>query len=87
MKPMWASKDYALLLFLATLWSTSFMFIKVGVESVGPLTLASARLGLAAVILYTWLRSRGYRLPRDARSWGVVAFVGLVGNALPFTLL
>jgi len=87
MKPMWISKDYALLLFLATLWSTSFVFIKVGVESVGPLTLASARLGIAAVILYTWLRSRGYRLPRDARSWGVVAFVGLVGNALPFTLL
>jgi len=87
MKPMWLSKDYALLLILATLWSTSFVFIKVGVESVGPLTLASARLGIAAVLLYTWLRSRGHRLPRDARSWGIFAFIGLVGNTLPFTLI
>ncbi|MDP6551235.1 MAG: DMT family transporter [Arenicellales bacterium] len=84
---MWVSKDYALLLILATLWSGSFAFIKVGVESVGPMTLTSARLGIAAVILYAWLRIRGYRLPRDARSWGVFVFIGLVGNALPFTLI
>ena len=87
MKPAWASKDYALLLLLATLWSTSFAFIKVGVESVGPMTLTSARLGIAMVLLYAWLRFRGYRLPRDGRSWMMFGLIGLIGNALPFTLI
>ncbi len=87
MKPVWVCKDYALLLLLATLWSTSFAFIKVGVESVGPMTLTSARLGIAAVLLYTWLRFRGYRLPRDSRSWIMFGLIGLIGNALPFTLI
>jgi len=87
MKPAWASKDYALLLLLATLWSTSFAFIKVGVESVGPMTLTSARLGIAMVLLYAWLRFRGYQLPRDGRSWMMFGLIGLIGNALPFTLI
>ena len=87
MKPMWISKDYALLLTLATLWSTSFVFIKVAVQSVGPMTLTSARLGIAAAILYAGLRLRGHRLPRDRRSWAVFAVIGLLGNTLPFTLI
>ena len=87
MKPMWISKDYALLLTLATLWSTSFVFIKIGVQSVGPMTLTSARLGIAAAILYAGLRLRGHRLPRDRRSWAVFAVIGLLGNTLPFTLI
>ncbi len=87
MKPAWASKDYALLLLLATLWSTSFAFIKVGVESVGPMTLTSARLGIAVVLLYAWLRFRGHQLPRDRRSWLMFGLIGLIGNALPFTLI
>ena len=87
MKPMWISKDYALLLTLATLWSTSFVFIKIGVQSVGPMTLTSARLGIAAVILHAGLRLRGHRLPRDRRSWAVFAVIGLLGNTLPFTLI
>ena len=87
MKPMWISKDYALLLTLATLWSTSFVSIKIGVQSVGPMTLTSARLGIAAAILYAGLRLRGHRLPRDRRSWAVFAVIGLLGNTLPFTLI
>ena len=87
MKPMWISKDYALLLTLAMLWSTSFVFIKIGVQSVGPMTLTSARLGIAAAILYAGLRLRGHRLPRDRQSWAVFAVIGLLGNTLPFTLI
>ncbi len=81
------SKNYTLLLILATMWSASFAFIKVGVESVGPLTLTWSRLAIAALILYVWLKIKGRSLPTDIRSWGVFAFIGLVGNALPFSLI
>ena len=80
-------KHYALLFLLATMWSGSFAFIKIGVQSVGPLTLTWARLAIAAVILDIWLKIKNGRLPSDLQSWGVFAFIGLVGNALPFSLI
>ncbi len=82
-----APKDYALLLGLAMIWSGSFVFIKIGVDTVGPLTLTAARLGIAAGVLYLWLRINGERLPRDRTSLKIFAFIGLFGNALPFTLI
>jgi drug/metabolite transporter (DMT)-like permease len=82
-----APKDYALLVGLAIIWSGSFVFIKIGVDTVGPLTLTAARLGIAAGVLYLWLKINGERLPRDATSLKIFAFIGLFGNALPFTLI
>lgn len=81
------AKDYALLLLLAIMWSGSFAFIKIGVATIGPLALTSARLGIAAVILYVWLRINGQHLPRDPTSVMIFAFLGLFGNALPFSLI
>ncbi len=43
--------DLALLLLLATLWGGSYSFIKVGVETIPPVTLIAARTLLAGAIL------------------------------------
>ena len=75
-----APKDYALLVGLAIIWSGSFVFIKIGVDTVGPLTLTAARLGIAAGVLYLWLKINGERLPRDATSLKIFAFIGLFGT-------
>ena len=80
-------KNYSLLLLLAVLWSGSFAFIKIGVESVGPLTLTWARLSIAAVLLMIWLKLNSIRLPRNLGYWKICAFIGLIGNALPFSLI
>ena len=80
-------KNYSLLLLLAVLWSGSFAFIKIGVESVGPLTLTWARLSIAAVLLIIWLKLNSIRLPRNLGYWKICAFIGLIGNALPFSLI
>ncbi|MCZ6607589.1 MAG: hypothetical protein O7A64_07975, partial [Alphaproteobacteria bacterium] len=44
-----------LLVFLATLWSSSFAAIKIAVGTIPPLTLAAGRIGLAAVVLYAFI--------------------------------
>ncbi|GMQ90546.1 MAG: EamA family transporter [Gammaproteobacteria bacterium] len=63
------------------------MFIKVGVETIPPLTLAAGRLLLAAVLLAWYAAGSGYRLWGNYRLWGVFLFIGFFGNALPFTLI
>jgi drug/metabolite transporter (DMT)-like permease len=80
-------RELSLLLLLAAIWSSSFMFIKVGVGSIPPATLASGRLLLAAVILTAFAYARGHRLPLTLHAWGIFAFVGVVGNAIPFALI
>ena len=76
-----------LLILLASLWSSSFAAIKVGVGTIPPLTLAAGRIAVAAAVLYALIALRGQRLPRSARLWALFFLIGITGNALPFTLI
>ncbi|HEX7165959.1 MAG TPA: DMT family transporter [Acidimicrobiales bacterium] len=72
---------------LALIWGWSFLFIKVAVEGMPPSTVAGARIALGAVVMAIVLRARSIDLPRDRRVWGHLAVQGIVGSAIPFTLL
>jgi len=74
------------LFFLAFLWGPSFVFIKIAVQEIPPLTLVVLRVGFAAVILYTILRLKGLRLPTDKKMWRHFSILGLFAHALPFFL-
>lgn len=79
-------RDLALLVLVAGLWSSSFLLIKVALPAFPPFTLAAARLAIGAAVLLPFaLRAGGPRL--DAQTVGAMIFVGLFGNALPFTLI
>ncbi|GID96314.1 DMT family transporter [Amorphoplanes digitatis] len=73
-------------LVLAAIWGTSFLFIKVGVRELHPLWLTFGRVAAGALILLAVLAVTRDRLPRDARLWGHLAVVALLGVVLPFTL-
>src|SRR3954454_3073336 len=76
-----------LLLLLSTLWGASYAFIRVGVETVPPLTFMAARTSIAAALLLAVMRWRGVRLPRDGARWRRVALQAVLNSVLPFTLL
>jgi len=80
-------RHLALMFLLALIWSSSFMAIKVGVETIPPLTLAAVRVILAAVILYGATLLRGERLAGGLRFWTFCFLLGVIGNGLPFTLI
>ncbi len=79
-------KNFFLLLFLAALWGPSFVFIKMAVETIPPLTLVLGRVGLAAIILYVVLRVQNGRLPQSPTIWKHIAIVALIHNTIPFVL-
>jgi drug/metabolite transporter (DMT)-like permease len=75
------------LVLLSFIWGWSFLFIKVAVEGLTPTTVACTRVALGAAFLLAFLRAKGQALPRDPTVWRRLAVVGLVGSALPFTML
>jgi drug/metabolite transporter (DMT)-like permease len=79
-------RNFTWLLLLASLWGPSFLFIKVAVGEIPPLTLVTGRVGIAAILLYIVLRIQGRNLPKFGPIWQHFAVVGFFSNALPFTL-
>jgi drug/metabolite transporter (DMT)-like permease len=79
--------EIVLLLSLATIWSSSFGFIKVAVETIPPFSVTAGRLSLAAVVILAYARLRGHRFPDEPGLWAKFLLVGLFGNALPFALI
>lgn len=74
------------LLLLAALWGPSFLFIKVAVAELPPLSIAASRVLIGATFLLVVLRIQHKQLPRDRRVLRHLALVALVHNALPFVL-
>ncbi len=79
--------ELALLGLLATLWGASYGFIKVGVETIPPVTLIAARTLIAGVILLLVMRLRGIALPDDRGLWLSFLVQACLNSVVPFTLI
>lgn len=78
---------WLLLIALTLLWAPSFLLIKIGLEEMPPLSIATSRLAIAAIILFIVLRARGGGAPRDRKTWLALAFMAFFGSALPFAAI
>ena len=73
-------------LVLGAIWGCSFLFIKLGLESLTPIGVAFGRVTIGAVVLLVIARATGTRFPRDRRTWWHLSVVGLLFCSIPFTL-
>jgi drug/metabolite transporter (DMT)-like permease len=85
------NRRYGLMLVaLALIWGSSFMFIKVAVRDLTPSTLILGRLGLAALtlgIVVPMLVGVRLALAELRAHWPALVIVGLLNTAVPFWLL
>ena len=72
---------------LALAWGTSYMFIKIAVQTVQPVALVAVRLLIGSLGLLVVLRLRQVRLPRQITIWRHLAVIALINVALPFVLI
>ena len=79
--------DWLLLLALAAMWGSSFMFNRIAVASLPPWTVVAGRIGVAALVLTVILYATGRRLPPPGRGWAPYALIAVIGNAIPFYLI
>lgn len=62
-------------------------FVGVAVTELPPLTIATLRVGLAAITLWGIALFMGLRPPRSTVVWGTFLVMGLLNNAIPFVLI
>jgi drug/metabolite transporter (DMT)-like permease len=79
--------DWLTFFALGVCWGTSYLFIKIGVESLTPFTLIAGRLAIGATLLGVALRVSGERLPREARVYGHFAMMAILSIVIPFSLI
>ncbi len=80
-------RELALLLALSTCWGGSYTFIRIGVETIPPVTLIAARTLVAGLLLLGIARGRGLHLPRDGRTWTAFLLQAVLNSVVPFTLI
>lgn len=79
--------ELALLLALATLWGGSYTFIKLGVETIPPITLIATRTGIAGLLLLVIMWMRGVSMPTDLATWRRFILQACLNSVIPWTLI
>ncbi len=83
MKP----KDWFIFFLLGGIWSSSFLWIKIAVQEIGPVTLVACRVLFGLVFGIIVVAVTRTRLPRDARQWLPLLVLGISNVAIPFFLI
>jgi drug/metabolite transporter (DMT)-like permease len=80
-------RELALLLLLSTLWGASYSFIKIGVETLPPITFMAGRTIIAGAVLLAVLHARGLRMPAGRATWLYFLVQACLNSVVPFTLI
>jgi len=82
-----APSHFIYLILLAVMWGTAFLFVKISLDSIPPLTIAAGRITIGAVIISLIALKVGVKLPTDLSQWLHCSLIGIAGNVIPFFLL
>lgn len=81
-------RDWGGVITLGLIWGATFMVVAITLEGYSPVTVATARTTLGAMMLLLLMRLTGRRLPSiDGALWVSITVIGVLSTALPFVLL
>lgn len=83
MKP----KHWFAFILLGAIWSSSFLWIKIAVREVGPMTLVAYRVLFGLLFGIVVILFQRARLPRDLKTWLPILVLGISNVAVPFFLI
>lgn len=72
---------------LSIIWGSTWLAIKIGLESLPPFYGVFFRFLLAALILFGIMKVRGMAIPTDGESWKLFTAMGLLSLGLPFSII
>ncbi|MCP4878766.1 MAG: DMT family transporter [Gammaproteobacteria bacterium] len=79
--------DVAKLIFLGAIWGSAFLFISISLNDFGPISIATWRVSLGAVVLVVIAMLIRQKFPRGSRNWRNIVIVGCLNSAVPFFLI
>ena len=74
-------------LLLCLIWGTTWIFIKVGLEDLPPITFAAARFSLAIVLLLPLALSRRLPMPTSPSQWRLMALTGFLQFSINYSFV
>jgi drug/metabolite transporter (DMT)-like permease len=79
--------NWLVFLALGFMWGSSYLFIKIGVETFETFSLVAFRLAIGAVLLWAVVAVAREPLPRSPRMYGHLVVLATVSIAIPFGLI
>ncbi len=70
---------------LCLIWGTTWIFIKIGIEDLPPITFAAARFILAVLILAPLIKLLKFEMPRTASQWKLIALTGILQFSINYS--
>ncbi len=83
--PPWRELGYLIL--LALLWGSSYLFLKIAVTEIPPISLIAYRVTGAAVFLLIVISVRREKLPRDKQTWKMLLIQAFLNSFGAWVLL
>jgi len=80
-------KHWFVFITLGVIWSSSFMWIKIGVQEIGPMALVAFRVLFGAITAVAIGLYQKVEWPRDGRTWRIFAILGPTSIAIPIFLI
>ncbi|HEU4510717.1 MAG TPA: EamA family transporter [Pyrinomonadaceae bacterium] len=74
-------------LLLCGIWGSTWLFIKLGLEDLPPVTFAGIRFVIACAILVVWIRLRRMPIPTTRADWVLLAISGILAFGLNYGLV
>jgi len=74
-------------LLLCGIWGSTWLFIKLGLADLPPLTFAGVRFVIACAIILLVIFARRISLPRQRRDWILLAVTGVLSFSLNYGLI
>ncbi|KZB66811.1 hypothetical protein AUP42_14865 [Thalassospira lucentensis] len=79
--------EIGLLALLALLWGSSYLFIKIALTDIPPVTLIAIRVGIASLFLFAIMSWRGEHFPRDGKVIGMLLIQSVFNSLGAWTVL
>jgi drug/metabolite transporter (DMT)-like permease len=80
-------KSRLIWLLLCGIWGSTWLFIKMGLADLPPITFAGIRFVIASIILFSLIAIRQKPLPRKSSAWSLLAITGVLSFSLNYGLL
>jgi drug/metabolite transporter (DMT)-like permease len=81
------TKHWIAFIALGIIWSSSFLWIKIGVQEAGPTSLVAFRMLFGVLSAATVAFIQKDKWPRDLKTWGMYAILGPASLAIPIFLI
>ena len=75
------------MIILSAIWGSAFIAIKISVEVIHPVSVASFRLIIGSIFLFLFFLVKKYEFNISRKNILYIILIGIIGNLIPFSLI